>query len=196
MRLHLIRHPKPMVDLGLCYGQTDLGVASEDIAQSTSALLSRLPAPAILYCSPLQRCADLADALSQAGGYAPAQRDPNLMEMHFGTWEMRSWQGIGRQEIDAWADDMVHYRPGDGESVYDMGQRVLNFCASVRQVRHDDVVVVCHAGTIRLLQAWRPGIDAARLAHDAASKPHAIGYGEICMIEIPSIVCGPDAQRL
>ena len=118
------------------------------------------------------------------------------MEMYFGTWEMRSWQAIDRHEIDAWANDMVHYRPGNGESVYDMGQRVSKFCNAVRQLRHDDVVVVCHAGTIRLLQAWQPGIDAAHLALEAASEPHSIGYGGIRMIEIPSIVCGSVAQRL
>ncbi|HMZ29882.1 MAG TPA: phosphoglycerate mutase, partial [Thauera aminoaromatica] len=27
MQLHLIRHPRPAVEPGICYGQTDLGLA-------------------------------------------------------------------------------------------------------------------------------------------------------------------------
>jgi len=196
MRLHLIRHPRPQVTPGLCYGQTNLVVDALEILCTTSSLLPKLPKPAIVLCSPLQRCAGLADALVEAGGYPPAQRDANLMEMHFGAWEMQPWDAIDRCEIDAWANDLVHYRPGGGESVCNMANRVLNFCMWVQQIQHTDAIVVCHAGTIRLLHAWQHGITAERLAQEAASKPHTIGYGEINMVKISPKVCCEDDQRL
>ena len=43
--------------------------------------------------------------------------DARLAELDFGHWEMQSWDGIPRAEVDAWAADVAHYRPGGGESV-------------------------------------------------------------------------------
>ncbi|MES2830519.1 MAG: histidine phosphatase family protein [Pseudomonadota bacterium] len=196
MRLYLIRHPRPVIEPGLCYGHTDLCVDSAEVTRLTASLSRGLPNPAIVFCSPLQRCTGFADALVEAGGYANARRDPDLMEMFFGTWEMQPWENIQRREIDAWANDMAHYRPGGGESVCDVARRVLRFRDSMQQMTWADAIVVCHAGTIRLLQAWREGFDAEALAVAAASKPHAIGYGEISMIDLPSKICRPYAQRL
>ena len=38
MQLHLIRHPRPAVEPGICYGQTDLG-----LAECPAEVAARLP---------------------------------------------------------------------------------------------------------------------------------------------------------
>jgi len=88
MELYLIRHPRPQVAPGTCYGQLDLPLA-EDPVQIAAGLRPLLPARYSLHASPLQRARLLAEALGQ-----PAL-DPRLMEIHFGEWEGRSYDSIG-----------------------------------------------------------------------------------------------------
>lgn len=167
MKLILVRHPKPEVAPGLCYGSTDLTVAPAQLEQTLAAL--RLPADLPIYSSPLQRCAVLAERLSASPVY-----DARLVEMHFGVWEMRAWDDIPRAEIDAWAADMVHYRPGGGESVLQMATRIDAF---YHQLPRDGAVIICHAGAMRLLAARHDGLPPARMALQAAQSAHQISYG-------------------
>ena len=177
MRLILLRHPKPQVAAGVCYGSTDLAIAPGEL-ERVLAELSDLPNQATVYSSPLRRCAELARRLPCA---AP-RFDPRLVEMDFGDWEMRRWDDIARAEIDAWAADLVHYRPGGGDSVLHMAQRVAGFYADLQR-QQADAIVVCHAGTIRLLAACHAGLAPADAALQAARTPHAIGYGAALTLE-------------
>jgi alpha-ribazole phosphatase len=166
LTLYLVRHLAPLVAPGICYGRTDL----DAVAGSVAGLPSGVP----VYSSPLRRCLALARTLGDT-----VIIDQRLAELDFGSWEMRRWDEIGRAEIDAWAADVVRYRPGGTESVFDMAGRVKGF--------YDDLppgpaIVICHAGTIRLLTACARGLDAAAMAEEAAARPHAIGYGEVVLM--------------
>lgn len=174
MRLYLVRHLPPLVAPGVCYGRTDL--PTDPLAQihALPALRAALPATAPLYSSPLQRCAVLAQALG-----VPVT-DARLAELDFGTWEMQRWDDIPRMEIDAWAADVAGYRPGSGDSVADMAARVDAF---YRDLPVQDAIIVCHAGTIRLLTARAAGMDVQQMAQAAAAQPHRIGYGEIVIVD-------------
>lgn len=190
MRLILVRHPRPIAAPGLCYGSTDLAVDPGDVTRVLGALKATLPAGAMLYSSPLQRCAVLANALSLHFGHAPLRFDPRLAEMDFGDWEMRPWDTIDRAEIDAWTDDLVHYRPGGGESVLAMARRVGAFRDALRAMGRASgtaldqaCVIVCHAGTMRLLAAWRDGLSVADIALAAASASHRFDYGQCLLLE-------------
>jgi alpha-ribazole phosphatase len=183
MRLYLIRHPQPEIAPGICYGSTDLSVSLQEKARALSALAA-LPAPdARLYASPLRRCSEFAAMLAAAQGFAGVTHDARLAEMHFGAWEMRAWNDIPRTEIDAWADDPVDYRPGDGESVLQMAQRVGAFHADLRLLKREHAVVVCHAGTIRLLLACQHGLSPKEMARHAARTPQRIEYGEMLVLD-------------
>ncbi|MES2742762.1 MAG: histidine phosphatase family protein [Pseudomonadota bacterium] len=173
MRLILIRHPRPLVTAGLCYGSTDLPVAPAELARARAALAATLPADLPLFSSPLQRCADLARQLPCSA----LCFDPRLVEMDFGRWEMRAWDDIARAEIDAWADDVAGYRPGGGETVLEVASRVSAFYADVRQAGIGSAIVLCHAGTMRLLAACHAGLAPPDMAAQAAAAPHAIAYG-------------------
>lgn len=182
MRLYLVRHPRPEVPAGYCYGRSDLAANEADLERVLATLRGQgLPGTMPVHASPLARSAVLAHRLSPAPTF-----DARLAEMDFGAWELRSWDDIPRDEIDAWSADLLHYRPGGGESVMDVAARVAGFDADIRraaQAQAAQALVICHAGTMRLLHALRLGGTLAEAALRAAQAPHRIDYGEVMMLE-------------
>lgn len=179
MELHLVRHPQPEVAPGHCYGSSDLA-ANEADTERVLADLARagLPADMPVYASPLARCAALARRLADQPLF-----DARLKEMDFGDWEMRHWDAIARSEVEAWSADLLHYRPGGGESVMDVAARVAAFRADLERSGHARAVVICHAGAMRLLVSLHAGGDLAQAALRAAQAPHRIAYGEILLLK-------------
>lgn len=181
MKLHLVRHPQPDIDRGLCYGASDVPVAEHALARAHATLhAAGLPGDLPVYASPLQRCAGLARRLNPA----VLTFDARLAEIDFGCWEMRPWDVIPRIEVDAWAADLLHYRPGGTECVLDVARRVAAFIDELRQAAHAEALLVCHAGTIRLLGAMRDGLPLEQAALNAARAPHRIAYGELVVLEV------------
>jgi len=143
VQLYLIRHPRPAVAEGLCYGQTDLPL-QESPTVAAATLRSQLPAGVPCFSSPLQRCRLLAEAL-----YPVPLLDERLMEKHFGAWEMQPWDAISRAGLDAWAEDPWDFCPPGGESVRQLQGRVADF---LRQYRHEpSMVLVTHGGVMKVL---------------------------------------------
>jgi alpha-ribazole phosphatase len=181
VKLHLVRHPQPEVAPGLCYGASDVTVMEAEIARVQATLhAAGLPGTLPVIASPLQRCALLARRLHPAS----LQFDARLAEMDFGCWELRPWDSIPRSEVDAWTDDLLHYRPGGAESVLDVARRVAGFIDDLRQSGQAEALLICHAGTIRLLSAMRDGLPLEQAALNAARTQHRIGYGDIVALEV------------
>ena len=179
MRIYLVRHPRPEVPAGHCYGRSDLAANEADVERVLAALANQgLPGAMPVYASPLARSAVLAQRLSPAPAF-----DARLAEMDFGAWEMHSWDDIPRSEIDAWSADLLHYRPGGGESVMDVAARVAGFDADIRRAGHAQALVICHAGTMRLMHSLHLGGTLVDAALRAAQAPHRIDYGEVMMLE-------------
>ena len=179
MQLYLVRHPQPDIAPGHCYGRTDLAAFESDVARVHTELEDAgLPADMPVYASPLQRCAALARRLA-----ARPQFDARLAEMDFGAWEMQHWDSIPRSEIDAWSADLLHYRPGGGESVMYVAMRVAAFKADLDARCHPRVFVICHAGAMRLLSSLHAGGTLEQAALRAAQTPHRIGYGEVLLLQ-------------
>lgn len=181
MPWHLIRHPRPQVAPGICYGQLDLPLVPGEPEHTRAALAGILPAGAVIVSSPLTRCRQLAEALHPGG----VRIDPRLMEMHFGAWEGRRWEDIPRAEIDAWADAPADYRPGGAESLGEMAARVADCARSLAAIDAPALVLVCHGGTIRLLRALARGHTPREAARLAAATPHAIAYGALERLDPP-----------
>lgn len=179
MRLYLVRHPRPEVPAGHCYGRSDVAANEADVERVLATLTSQdLPGAMPVHASPLARSAILAHRLSPAPAF-----DARLAEMDFGEWEMRSWDDIPRHEIDAWSADLLHYRPGGGESVMDVAARVAGFRADIARANHAQALVICHAGTMRLLHSLHLGGALTDAALRAAQAPHRIDYGEVMVLE-------------
>lgn len=174
VELILIRHPRPLAAEGICYGRSDLPADPDELAHVLQVLRAAgLPGDAPVFSSPLSRCAALARLLS-----ANVIFDADLAEMDFGGWERRSWNDIPRAEVDAWAADLPHYRPGGGESVLDAARRVACALDMIRRHGGASAIVICHAGTMRLAAALADGTPLEQAALAAASSAHPIGYGE------------------
>jgi len=181
MTLYLVRHPQPAIGEDLCYGASDVPVAENEMSRVLAALRAAgLPDGLPVYASPLQRCAVLAWRLHPSRLHI----DARLAEMDFGRWEMQPWSAIARTEIDAWAADPLHYRPGGAESVLDVARRVAAFMDELRGSGEPQALLICHAGVIRLLMQMTRGLTLEQAALQAAQTPHHIGYGELLMLEV------------
>lgn len=183
MQLILIRHPAPDIASGLCYGRSDVPVAPQELTRVRVSLQNSLPRQVPVYSSPLSRCLDLASLLAHDLNAGTVRIDARLMEMDFGAWEMQTWHDIERSAIDAWAADLVHYRPGNGENVLTMATRVQSFLQHLLREQHGSVIVVCHAGTIRLITALQSACSLEKAALMAASSAHKIAYGSSMIID-------------
>ena len=168
MQLHLIRHPRPAVEPGICYGQTDLGLA-ESPAAVAERLRPLLPESFDLHASPLARARLLAESLGTP------RLDERLKEIHFGDWEGRSFTDIG-SAIDDWAADPLGFRPPGGESPREMATRVLQWLAEhgltprtpdaaglrASPPLPDALVVVAHGGPLRAIAGHLLGMPPER----------------------------------
>ena len=152
MQLYLIRHPRPDVAPGLCYGRSDLDLA-EDAATVAAGLRPLLPGNLPLFSSPLRRCRLLAEALHPAPRF-----DQRLRELDFGAWEMRSWNDIGRAAIDEWVADPEAFAPPGGESVGELRIRVTGFLDDLAGSGLTSAVLVTHAGVMKVCAAELLGL--------------------------------------
>ncbi|CAJ0770075.1 alpha-ribazole phosphatase [Ralstonia chuxiongensis] len=152
MDVILIRHARPAMTAGLCYGRTDLELASP-MDPEPSAIVEKLSAhtPHRLLASPLQRSRLTAEALAQAAQLPTIEIDAQLMELDFGAWEGNQWDDIPRAEIDQWARDLVHGNPHGGESAADLRARVTTWAEATSATPASCVWAVTHAGCMRAL---------------------------------------------
>lgn len=168
--LWLVRHARPLIDSGICYGRLNVAADAALTAAAAQELVEALVASTaknfssptacsvMLRHSPLQRCEQLAHALiaRQSNLAFHPHADIRLQEMDFGAWEGVPWNDIPRTHVDAWAGDLPHYAPGGGESLASMLQRVQaalqhSWLVDSQQGTRD-VVWATHAGVIRCVQ--------------------------------------------
>jgi alpha-ribazole phosphatase len=149
MEIYFIRHTAPLIEKGICYGQSDVTLAAS-FEQERAQLNAQLPDSFdAVYSSPLMRCERLASTMTER----PLTLDDRLKEVDFGDWEMQSWNDIPQPELDIWMKDFVNVSPPNGESMLDLQRRVLSWWKEVEQLSFERVAVVTHAGVIRVLHA-------------------------------------------
>jgi alpha-ribazole phosphatase len=149
MEVYLVRHTETVCEKGICYGQSDIGIR-EPYDAIFESILSQLPQDAILYSSPLQRCAILAKHIQKNTQIESIIEDSRLMEMDFGDWELKSWDAIPREVLDPWMEDFVTVNVPNGESFVDLDYRVREFLDnSISKVHTKPIIIVAHSGVIR-----------------------------------------------
>lgn len=181
MALYLIRHLEPSGVRGVCYGRRDFPCNARTLASGAAAIRARLPervlADAPLFTSPLSRCRGLAQALIAPRAPSIAEE---LIELDFGAWEGIRWDALPREELDTWARDVWHYRPGGGESAAMVEERWRRWCDRVASLDAASIVAVTHAGVIRTALAW-----SGVLARPDAARA-SIAFGSVYAIEPPA----------
>ena len=165
-RWYLLRHARPLVASGVCYGQWDVP-ADTDATDAAAAAFARHwhtahgmhRGPVHIMCSPLQRCRQLAQALGRAQpGITDArqyQLEAAITELDFGAWEGRAWADLPPDAWAPWMDDFAHHRPGGGESTAQLLQRVRAAAQETARTLLEQPQAVClwitHAGVMRAL---------------------------------------------
>lgn len=162
----VLRHTRPAIAEGTCYGRSDLAL-DDGFEAGLAAILRDLPPVSSVRTSPLSRCRRLAERLAAARGL-PLDVDEALVEMDFGAWEGVPWCDVPRSELDAWALDFRHARPHGGESVAMLEARVGAALADAASIR-PPTLWVAHAGVARAAaaltgraQGWDTRLDFGR----------------------------------
>lgn len=157
MTLWLVRHAKPLLANGICYGRLNVAADDATTAQCAGALATKLPGGTRMVSSPLQRCEQLAHVLYGLRPDLAYKTDYRLQEMDFGLWEGRAWQDIARSELEAWTGDFANYTVGrHGESVSRFMARVA--AAFDELQTGPDTLWITHAGVIRAVELIARGM--------------------------------------
>jgi alpha-ribazole phosphatase len=147
MEIYLVRHTETVCEKGICYGQSNVGIL-EPYDVIFKSIIAQLPQEAVLYSSPLQRCAILAKHIQKNTQIDSVIEDSRLMEMNFGDWELQKWDAISPEVLNPWMQDFVNVRVPNGESFVDLNERVLDFLEDIKQIEKP-IIIVAHAGVIR-----------------------------------------------
>lgn len=155
----LIRHGEPVG--GKKYrGQSDDPLSEKGWRQMREAVGNHRPWHAII-SSPLTRCRAFAEELAQRH-QLPLHTDARLKEIAFGEWEGRTAAEIDAANpgvIQRFFLDPLGNRPAGAEAVTDFLARVAAAWDDLLRDYADlHVLVVCHAGVIRMSMAHLLGM--------------------------------------
>ncbi|MBU4499785.1 MAG: alpha-ribazole phosphatase family protein [Gammaproteobacteria bacterium] len=153
--LDLMRHGEPVG--GRKYrGQIDDPLSDTGWAQMRAAVGDQAPWTRIV-SSPLLRCRAFSELMAERHKL-PLAFDARLQEVGFGVWEGRTATDIEREDpgtLARFKADPVHARPQGAEPLAAFQARVaagLEAVVSMGQDQH--VLVVGHAGVVRMALAW------------------------------------------
>jgi probable phosphoglycerate mutase len=131
-------------------------------AERLAARLARDPIAAA-YCSPMRRTVETAAILAQPHQFELITTDA-LREIDHGRWEGRTRAEVEHEfsnEYQRWEQDPLTFAPERGECGLDVMARSLPVIRRIVEAHAgDNVVVVSHKATIRLLISSILGFDA------------------------------------
>lgn len=140
---------------GRFQGQTDIELDGTGVEQADRAarMLATLE-PSAIVSSDLRRAADTAAALASVTGL-PVTHDERLRETFAGYWQGLSFAEITERfpgEAAAWDSGDVDFRPGGGESKFEVARRVVAGIESALEPvgTGGTLVVVTHGGAARV----------------------------------------------
>lgn len=186
MDVVLIRHARPCVDEGVCYGRLDLPLC-EPLSPSVERMIESLrvggaAAPDRIVASPALRARQTAQHLAAACGAGKVELDARLREVDFGDWEGLRWDAVPREGLDQWAADLLGACPHGGETTGTALARVVEWANEVvvRQHGGASLWAVCHAGPMRMLAAHWLGVPLT------VTLDWQLGWGSSCAFRLPS----------
>ncbi|GAA3781004.1 alpha-ribazole phosphatase [Flavobacterium ginsengiterrae] len=177
MEIYLVRHTETICEKGVCYGQSDVDIA-EPFEEIFKRIISELPRNAVIFTSPLKRCAILAKHIQKNNNAISYQEDDRLKEMNFGDWELKNWDDISPEELNPWMEDFVNIRASNGESFTELHERTRQFLSDEISKIQQPVIIVAHAGIIRSIICHQTSLPLKE------AFKNKIDFGEIIRIEL------------
>ncbi|HVF72790.1 MAG TPA: histidine phosphatase family protein [Chthoniobacterales bacterium] len=178
-RIFLVRHGATTLTAEDRFaGATEVEL-SEEGREQVRRLGQRLSREKIVavYSSPMGRTVETARILAQPHGLEVETRD-GLREISHGRWEQLTRKDVERtfpEEAAAWEEDPYTFAPVGGESGLAVTARALPVLMDiVRRHASDDVLVVSHKATIRLLLSSLIGFDPRRYRDTLDQSPAAL----------------------
>jgi probable phosphoglycerate mutase len=173
-RLLVVRHARAARSDDLRLPGPDLALLPEGVEQA-QALAARLRplAPSLVVTSDARRAWHTGELITSACA-ADLQSAPALREIDLGDWSGQTFASVVAADplAAAWFDDPDHTAPPGGERGSEAAARVLNLFQELSRFGLETVVVVGHAGSLRLALATALGMPLAaywRLHLDCAS---------------------------
>ncbi|TCV81297.1 histidine phosphatase family protein [Sulfurirhabdus autotrophica] len=162
--IDLIRHGEPVG--GRKYrGQTDDPLSEKGLKQMWSSVGGFHDWQQII-SSPLLRCSAFSQLLHEKWGI-PVKHDARLKEVVFGEWEGKTPQELKEGNPDILLDfklDPIGNRPAGAETLDAFHARVSQAWQAIQEEYYGQhVLVVCHAGVIRMILAHVLGIPLANV---------------------------------
>ena len=172
MRVFFVRHGETVQNQdGIIQGQMPGKLSDRGISQvrKTARELAGIDFKAS-YSSDLHRCKETTELLANANStIKDVVYDERLRETNFG-----DWQGLHKSERD-WSksfsekdNDSLHHRtPPNGESISQHHARIIDFLNEItpKHSEHDQILVVSHNGTMRLVFAAYYKVPTPNLLH-------------------------------
>ena len=153
-KLYFVRHGESEWNVAdkIC-GRTDIPLTKRGHEQAVETgkkiVADGIKADEILY-SPLLRAADTAKHISEMTGI-PAQMEPRLIEQNFGVWEGTSPRNSA-EFLKAKKEFLNRY--GNGESMFELAQRIYNLLDELRQDENKTYLLVAHNGIARVVESY------------------------------------------
>lgn len=150
MLIYFIRHPKTEAPEGVCYGASDVLPAVGELDKVVASVHTKITITedATFISSPLSRCTLLASAFANG---REIKTDARIAELDFGTWEMKRWEAIPKEEMELWSADFVNNKAEGGESFSEVVARVRSFWNEVILSDETTKIVTTHSGVLRAL---------------------------------------------
>ena len=166
-RIFLVRHGATVLTAEDRFaGATDVELSDEGREQ-VRRLATRLAGENIkaIYASPLGRTVETAQILAEPHNLEVQTRD-GLREISHGRWEQMTRKEVDQafpEEAAAWEKDPYTFAPMGGESGLAVTARALPVLMDiVREHAADNILIVSHKATIRLLLSSLVGFDPRR----------------------------------
>lgn len=174
MEIYLVRHTTPLIEKGICYGQTDLDITENFDAESKNILDKiQFDSDTKVYSSPSKRCTKLASLFNKN-----FVTDKRILELNFGSWELKKWDDIPKEEMTPWMQDFVNVSVPKGESYTELAKRANQFYYEIKAQNNKQTIIISHAGVIRSILAM---LTSTELKDSFDIK---ITYGQISKISI------------
>ena len=178
-RIFLVRHGATVLTAEDRFaGATDVPLSDEGREQAHRLAMRLRGEPiAAIYASPLGRTVETANILAAPHGIDIRKRD-GLREISHGHWEQMTRREVEAQfpdEVAAWDRDPYTFAPQGGESGLAVTARALPALIEIVDAHPaQNVLVVSHKATIRLLLSSLLGFDPRRYRDNLDQLPAAL----------------------